>query len=258
MELEALRELYDREQRIEVHYPDTRRDANDTIVRHVITEGRKQGWVLWSKLDENSVEAAIIEQTAYFDSISYGFEWKAYSHDQPSDLKARLVKRGFIAREPADAIMVLDLEDVPDVLLQPVPPAIRRVTTPEGVQGVMGVLVEVWNEDFTALGEELTRQLLATPEFISMYAAEVDGRLVSGAWTHHTEGQFSGLWGGSTLEAYRKRGLYTGLLAVRAAEARERGKRFLTVDASPMSRPILEKFGFICIATATACEWNIG
>ena len=67
-----------------------------------------------------------------------------------------------------------------------------------------------------------------------------------------------GLWGGSTLPDYRKQGLYTGLLAVRAREAQARGRRFLTVDASPMSRPILERFGFVTIAMATECVWQPG
>jgi len=40
------------------------------------------------------------------------------------------------------------------------------------------------------------------------------------------------------VKGYRKRGLYTALLAVRAQEGRARQVKYLTVDASPMSRPI--------------------
>jgi hypothetical protein len=46
------------------------------------------------------------------------------------------------------------------------------------------------------------------------------------------------------------------LLAARAQEARARGFSLLTVDASPMSRPILEKHGFQHLATSTPCKWS--
>jgi predicted acetyltransferase len=55
---------------------------------------------------------------------------------------------------------------------------------------------------------------------------------------------------------HRRRGLYTALLAARAQEARRRGARFLTVDASPMSQPILEKLGFRCISYAHEYRWR--
>ena len=258
MQLDEIRALYDQDQRIDVQFPDTRREATPTIVRHTMIAGRESGWVLWSNLDETTADAAIEAEIAYFNGIGYGFEWKVFSHDTPADLKDRLVARGFIAREPADAIMVLDLHADAGLLQVDVPASIRRLTDPAAVDGVMGVLAAVWNEDFTPLGEILRAQMVETPDFISLYAAFDGDQMVSGAWIHHTEGQFSGLWGGSTLAEYRRQGLYTGLLAARAVEARARGKRFLTVDASPMSRPILEKHGFVCIAEATACDWKQG
>jgi hypothetical protein len=57
--------------------------------------------------------------------------------------------------------------------------------------------------------------------------------------------------------AYRGQGLYTALLAIRAQEAISRHVEFLTVDASAMSRPILEKFGFIKIAESYPCKWQL-
>ncbi len=257
MNIEELRAVYDREQRFDVRYPDTRREADAHTVRYVMTAGRKTGWVLWSDLDAATVEAAITAEIDTFTGIEFDFEWKVFCHDAPSDLKDRLVARGFIPREPADAIMVLDLAALPDVLQQPVPPAIQRITTADGIRAVIAMLNAVWDEDLSPLGEELIHQLLHTPQALSMYAAYDGGKVVSGAWVQYMgDSRFAGLWGGSTLPDYRRRGLYTGLLAVRAAEARQRGIRFLTVDASPMSRPILEKLGFVCITMATACDWK--
>jgi GNAT superfamily N-acetyltransferase len=57
--------------------------------------------------------------------------------------------------------------------------------------------------------------------------------------------------------AFRKQGLFTSLVAVRAQEARRRGARFLTVDARPMSRPILEALGFKLLCFANALNWRM-
>jgi predicted GNAT family acetyltransferase len=146
---------------------------------------------------------------------------------------------------------------LPDALNQPVPEAIRRIPDPDEIPSVMALLTHVWDEDFAPLGEELASQMRQTPDVLSVYAAFVGGQVVSAAWAQFTpDSQFVGLWGGTTLPDYRKRGYYTGLLAVRAREAQARGRRFLTVDASPMSRSILERFGFVNIAMATACVWH--
>ena len=47
------------------------------------------------------------------------------------------------------------------------------------------------------------------------------------------------------LPAMRGRGLYTAMLSHRIAEAKSRGYRWITIDAAPMSRPILLKKGFM-------------
>jgi predicted GNAT family acetyltransferase len=97
------------------------------------------------------------------------------------------------------------------------------------------------------LGVHLKHVLMHSPDSVSVYIAYVDGIPASAAWIdfHQLSGsQFAGLWGGSTLSEYRNRGLYTDLVAARAQEAIRRGIRFMTIDASPMSRAVLEKLGF--------------
>lgn len=90
-----------------------------------------------------------------------------------------------------------------------------------------------------------------------MYVAYVDGQPATAAWMlFPPHSQFASLWGGSTLRRFRRQGLYTALLAARAQEARARQVRYLTVDASPMSRPILEKFGFEVSAYSYPCKWE--
>ncbi len=62
---------------------------------------------------------------------------------------------------------------------------------------------------------------------------------------------FATLWGGGTLPGWRGRGSYRALVAERAARARARNIRYLQVDASPSSRPILERLGFLAVTTTT-------
>ncbi len=249
--------LYDHDQRKDVEYPDMRREVTPNVVRHVDTSGNREGVIMYSQLNEANAEDIICEQVNYFESIGQGFEWKFYDYDGPSDLKERLSSSGFIIEE-AEAIMVLDLEDAPEVLGQPVLQNVQRITDPEKISDVVTVEGQVWNEDFSWLGHFLGTALSNYPEQMSVYVAYVDEQPVSSAWIYFPKhSQFASLWGGSTLSGYRKQGLYTALLAVRAQEAKTRQVRYLTVDASPMSCPILEKFGFEMIAYSYPCKWKL-
>ena len=68
--------------------------------------------------------------------------------------------------------------------------------------------------------------------------------------------EFAGLWGGGTLPQWRRRGIYRALVRYRAELAARRGYKYLTVDASEDSRPILEKVGFTRLAITTPYIWT--
>jgi hypothetical protein len=248
--------LFDQDQRIEIEFPETRREVMPHVVRHVDISGTGEGMITYSRLNAENVEEAIREQVRYFEGLGQDFEWKLYDYDQPPDLKERLAAHGFTIEEE-EAIMVLDLELAPDVLWQPVRGDLQRITDPEKLADVVAIERQVWNEDFSWLGKFLGESLRSYPDQMSVYVAYVDGVPASAAWVYFPRhSQFASLWGGSTVSSFRKQGLYTALLAVRAQEARSRGVRYLTVDASPMSRPILEKFGFVRIAYSYPCKWE--
>jgi GNAT superfamily N-acetyltransferase len=226
------------------------------VVRHVDISGTGEGMITYSRLSEENVEEAIREQVRYFESLGQDFEWKLYDYDGPPDIKERLAAHGFTVEEE-EAIMALDLDLALDVLWQPVRHDVRRITDPEKLADVISIEGQVWNEDFSSLGQFLRESLRSYPDQMSVYIAYVDAQPASAAWVYFPKhSQFASLWGGSTVSGFRKRGLYTALLAVRAQEARSRGVRYLTVDASPMSRPILEKFGFERIAYSYPCKWE--
>jgi GNAT superfamily N-acetyltransferase len=93
----------------------------------------------------------------------------------------------------------------------------------------------------------------------AVFVAEAGGQVVSSAWLVFKPGtQFAGLWGGATRPGWRGRGIYRALVARRAQFAAARGVRFLQVDASDDSRPILERLGFVAITTTTPYVWTPG
>jgi GNAT superfamily N-acetyltransferase len=240
-----------------VEYPGMRREVTPNVVRGVNTSGAGDGMIVYSQLNEANVEETIHAQVAYFESIGQDFEWKLYDYDQPPDLKDRLEAHGFSIEE-AEALLVLDLGDAPEILWPPVRHTIQRIISPEKIADILSIKQQVWDEDFSDLGIYLREALTNYPEQMSVYVAYIDEKPVSTAWIYFpVHSQFGSLWGGASLRDYRKQGLYTALLAVRAQEARARHVRYLTVDASVMSRPILEKFGFKMIAWTYPCNWKI-
>jgi GNAT superfamily N-acetyltransferase len=258
MDREQLLRLYDREERQNANYFNSLREETPHVVRFRPKPGMKGGcWILYSHLTPVDADQVIEEQVADFERLGLEFEWKLYDHDQPPDLRDRLAAHGFEIDE-AEALMVLDLAQISEALLQPVTHDIRHITDPEHIYpAVIAVHEEIRQEKQDWLAEELAQQLRLDGEHISLYAGYVDDRPVCSAWIGFNEtGSFAGLWGGSTLPAYRKHGFYTALVAVRAQEAIQRGYRFLTIDASPMSRPIVARHGFQLLTFTHPCKWH--
>lgn len=276
MELRELIELFDQDQRIELNDPRYRREESMRVVRQAPLMPGRLGFVVYSNLDEQIADAAICAQIDRFTDLGIDFEWKLYDHDTPPDLKERLKKQGFIIEE-AESIMVQDLEQAPSGLLKPVPllygnmapPSrqadrpgavfeIRRITEPVGLADVVEVEEAVWGVKMAWIYDHLGSYLRDYPELVSVYVAYVDGVPASAAWVFYfSDSVFASLWGGSTLMGQRGKGLYTALLAVRVQEAIQRRRRFLVVDASSMSRPILEKYRFHLLDYSSPCKWQV-
>lgn len=245
---------FDRDMRRDLVIPDMRRDALARVVRYV-RPAPGMSVVLYSRLDATSADAAITEQAAYFTARNMPYEWKVYAHDRPADLGVRLLARGLVADEPDD-VMVLDLATASPALLAPVAADIRPITTRTGLSDVISVLEAVWGRSFAWVTDRLGAHL-AVPGYLDVYVAYADNQPVSAAWIYYYEGsRFAGLWGGSTLDGYRRRGLYTALLATRVQAALRRGYRYLTVDAGPMSRPIVAQHGFRRLTQACSYSWT--
>lgn len=253
MDTRSLLAAFDRDQRREITYPGTRREAFPHLVRFVRPPS-STSFILYTDLDESNADRVIDEQVAYFNRLRRPFNWKVYAHDHPADLVPRLLERGFEA-DDEQAVMVLETAVVPPSLLAAPQFPVTRLTDRAQLSDVAAVLETVWNVDFDWVYERMGEHM-GLPDYLSVFVAYIDGLPASVGWTYYNSGLFAGLWGGSTVPAYRGRGLYTAVLAARVQEARERGVGCLVIDAGSMSRPILEHHGFKLLTYATDCRWQ--
>jgi GNAT superfamily N-acetyltransferase len=207
-----------------------------------------------------ALDALIARQVAYFADRGEAFEWKTRGHDRPADLPERLLAAGFVA-EDRETVLVAPVERFASVAAGAADPppgvTIRQVSEPEDMRRIADLESTVWDADWGWLADELTESVATGPERTLVFVAEAEGSVVCAAWLSLVEGtEFAGLWGGSTLAAWRGRGIYRALVARRAAAAAARGARYLQVDASDDSRPILERLGFTAITTTTPYVWT--
>ena len=211
------------------------RRALETAVLHYPLAG-SSGFVSYSRNATDLIDAVIAE----YEQRGCDFEWKVYSHDEPSDLKDRLGARGFEVGA-AEELMVLALADARAWI------DAERAFRIESGSAALAAFLELQRG-----GVELQ-----DPERDVPYVAYEDGAPAACARATYPEGfAFAGLWSGFTRPESRGRGLYRALVAVRAREAADRGYEYVTVDAQPTSRPILERLGFRRVATTWPCRWT--
>ncbi len=202
------------------------------------------------------LDALIREHRDHFAARGEAVEWKTRSHDLPRDVPDRLVAAGFVA-EPTETVVVARCADVAAEPRLPEGVRLRAVRELADLQRIAEMEAVVWGGDHTWRVTHLQGSIDAAPDDIVVLVAEAGGEVVSAGWLTYQPGtDFAGLWGGSTLEQWRGRGIYRALVARRAQYALERGVRYLQVDASDDSRPILERLGFRAITTTTPYVWT--
>lgn len=222
----------------------------DGVVRVV---SANHGWtgVTWSDLDEVTADAAIAAQIDRFAGLSRPWEWKHYSYDRPGDLPERLVAAG-LTPEPVEALLVAQIADLELEVPPPTGVRLLRIDDEWGIDALVRVHDEVFGGDHSPIGAALAAQRGQQPAAVAAVVA-VAGRtpVAAGRVQFATGTEFASLWGGGTLPAWRGRGVFRSLVAYRAALAAAAGFRYLQVDASADSRPILRRLGFVELATTT-------
>jgi hypothetical protein len=143
-----------------------RREVTPNVVRHIDASDTGEEKITYSQLNEANAEDTIREQVICFESIGQDFEWKVYDCDGPSDLKERLGSFGSIVEE-AEALVVLDLEDAPEILWQPVLPIVQRFLDPEKLADVQTVEQQLWDKDASWVHHYLGGALSNYPQQMS-------------------------------------------------------------------------------------------
>lgn len=206
-------------------------------------------YISFFSFDENHTESIVKDQLAYFNKRDLCFEWKTYSTDKPSNIGKVLLANGF-EKEDSESFMVLELSKAAGGSFDE--SQITEVSDSKGIRDAIRVQEQVWGGDFDWQYNCLMSLKEHFPDSVSIYVVYVNDQPVTSAWLTFNRGSpFAGIWGGSTIEEFRGNGYYTLLLNKRIAEAKSRGVKYLTIDASDMSKPIVLKRGFEVVATTT-------
>jgi GNAT superfamily N-acetyltransferase len=229
--------------------PGVRVEAEERVTR---TIGTDASWstVVWSGLTEADADEVIAAEVA---RSTGALEWKLYSHDRPADLPDRLKAAG-LQPEPVETLMVAEIADLDLPVAEPAGVRLVGVDDPSGVESMLGVHEKVFGPGSVhpgTVGAVRTALGLRPRPIEAVVAWAGDVAVSAGRVEFHEGSDFASLWGGGTLPAWRGRGVFRALVGHRALLARERGFRYLQVDAMPASRPILHRMGFHPLAETT-------
>lgn len=198
------------------------------------------------RLDAETVAPAVEEIRGLLRSLGReGAEWELGESSEPSDLVERLLALG-LRRDESDPVavgMVLrgaSLTTPEGVVARPVA-SVDELRAAREVQGA------AFGDPRPVDPEQAARDYLLEGVDGSTFVAFVDGELVAAGYAAYTPWGLI-LFGGATLPSARGCGAYRALVAARAAEGAKRGTPALVTHAGRMSRPILERLGFVPVA----------
>lgn len=216
------------------------------------------GWILYRDLgglEGAELDELIARQVAFFRERGERFEWKLHGHDKPADLPERLIAAGFEPDEQ-ETVVIARVEDIASEPVLPDGVSLREVTERRDLDRIARMEEAVWGEP-SGIADMIEGERDADPESLRVFVAEAGGEVVCAAWIRFPRDTgFGTLWGGATLPEWRRQGIYRATVAHRANLAAERGCRYLEVDASDDSRPILERLGFVAVTTTTPYNWR--
>lgn len=185
-------------------------------------------------------------------------EWKTRGHDRAPGLHQSLLDHGFVAEEP-ESIMIGEARRLAVDVPLPDGVTLRQVTEEDDVRAMSAMSAQAFGDspaEASAIADALL-QRLGRDDGMELWVAEADGQVVSAGRLEPVAGtDFAGIWGGSTLEAWRGRGIYRAMTAARARSALRMGKTLINSDSTEDSRPILERYGFLKVSTTTPYEWR--
>ena len=207
----------------------------------------------------SELDALIVRQRDFFAARGEAVEWKTRAHDIPADIPDRLRAAGFVPAERATVLIGRAAELAVGEPVLPEGVTVRQVSAEADLRRLGALQSSVWGADLNWLATDLLGRITAAPDEMAIYVVEADGEMVCTAWIGFRPGtEFASLLGGSTVAAWRGKGIYRALVTTRAALAAARGVPYLHVDATDDSAPILRRLGFRAVTTTTPYVWSPG
>ncbi|MEM9283578.1 MAG: GNAT family N-acetyltransferase [Verrucomicrobiota bacterium] len=245
IETSSIRRAYTSDRRA-YDFPNYRREDFGSFVRYTPLREDADGIICFTKVPEHELNYEIQRQCEYFKSRDLSFEWKVYDFDEPSNLVQRLLENGF-EQGDEEALMVYDLRRSPTQSEKKTEGIqIREISSVEDLTAIVRIQETIWNRSFPWLQD----QLLSMTDSTAYFCAFDGNQPIAAGWIEYPkDSSFAELHGGSVYPEYRGRGIYSELFRIRKEQARAKGVPFISVDAAPMSRPILESKGFIKLSS---------
>ena len=129
-----------------------------------------------------------------------------------------------------------------------------RIESLDQVQMFREIAERVFNCDYSTTAHDLSNAIRSgSTDHLGYIAFDDDIPAAIGRLYTRCKSMFGGLYGGGTIAAHRKRGLYRALVSTRTRDAVHFGARYMLVDALPTSRPILESLGFLHLTNTWPC-----
>lgn len=217
-------------------------------------------YVMWHEFSAADTDSCIVEEITAATGSVQALMWKVYDHDAPTNLGERLLARGFVDHDPcmlmaAPTTRVLAaLDDAPNQI------DVRRLLEANDLDAYQDIWDSVWPTAPNARYVNDYRTLATDRDSGVVFFAgfSLAQEPISSGYLFHAPGSpFALLCGGATKAAWRNQHAYSAMLVARAKCALERGARYLSVEASPQSQPILERLGFERLSTLLFYEKDL-
>jgi GNAT superfamily N-acetyltransferase len=227
--------------------PEWRPEPLIDVDRPDVLMWKRPGWppgasrVAHAKWDADETDAKIDEVFSFFGKTP--FTWHVGPSSTPSDLEARLIRRGLVV-QVRRRMMTIDLPLTPD---WPINTDVRIVEVADAATARVGL--QLAHHEAAELERSLRERLsyLALPTrrggFLVAYLGKTP--VANASYRYSADGRCLYLTGAETVEAFRGRGVYKTLIAYRAARATARGCVIASILANvDTSAPILARHGF--------------
>jgi GNAT superfamily N-acetyltransferase len=204
------------------------------------------GGIRWSN---EEADARIEEMIAYHRERDIGFQWLVSPYDKPSDLGVRLEKHGLILAGDAATMALSGLDDFEAI---PANPDLKVEILDGYDTASLDALAHVvkicfnWSQEqvdqrMSGLIERMRNEKFREREM--NYLGTLSGQPVSFGRLELKSG-VAYLGGAATLPDFRGQKAYSTLLRRRLEDARAHGYHIAAINAEPMSRRIVTRYGF--------------